>query len=431
MDEKLKRGIGVFGLATAVVNMTIGAGIFVLPALAAENLGAAAILCFVICGFAMFLIALCFAEIGSKVTTSGGVYTYIEKAFGPFAGFLSNYMFVFGCCVLSDAAIANALSSTLTHFFPYLATDWIRIMFFIVLFSGLAFINIRGVQHGLRFVMFTAFAKLIPLILIIGFGLGQISYDNLKWAEIPTMQNIGAGTLILFFTFLGVEGTVSNGGEFKNPSKTVPMGIISGLTFIILIYIAIQTVSQGILGDELQNFKDAPVTEVATRLFGSVGITIVVLGIAVSMLGGLGGSMLSIPRLAFAGAKNGIYPHLMSNVHPDFKTPYWAIIVYASFGCILAIVGGLKQLVILSSATALFIYLGVVFSTIKLRYQKNESSEKTFVTPGGLLVPILACIIILWILSNLSKEEFIGILVFISILSVAYYIMQKIKKKII
>src|SRR5579871_2326454 len=98
MQENLKRDIGTFALACTVVNLMVGTGIFVLPALAAEKLGAAAIICFFICGFLIFLIALCFAEVGSKVTVSGGTYTYIELAFGPFTGFLANNLFWFGSC---------------------------------------------------------------------------------------------------------------------------------------------------------------------------------------------------------------------------------------------------------------------------------------------------------------------------------------------
>ncbi|HNF44366.1 MAG TPA: amino acid permease, partial [Ferruginibacter sp.] len=78
MQENLKKEIGTFGLAAAVVNIMVGSGIFVLPALVAEHLGAAAIVCFFICGILIFLIALCFAEVGSKVSVSGGTYTYIE-----------------------------------------------------------------------------------------------------------------------------------------------------------------------------------------------------------------------------------------------------------------------------------------------------------------------------------------------------------------
>lgn len=115
MKEQLKRSIGVFGLAAAVINMTIGTGIFVLPALAAEEMGNAAIFAFLVCGFLIFLIALCFAETGSRFSISGGAYTYIEFAFGKYAGFLANIIFVTSC-VLADAASARAVAKTLSFF---------------------------------------------------------------------------------------------------------------------------------------------------------------------------------------------------------------------------------------------------------------------------------------------------------------------------
>ncbi|HXR81782.1 MAG TPA: amino acid permease, partial [Saprospiraceae bacterium] len=135
-QESLKREIGVRALSLSIVNITVGTGIFVLPALVAENLGSAAILAYLVCGVLMFLIALCFAEVGSKVTTSGGTYAYIEKAFGPFAGFLANNIFWFGSCVISDAAVANALADTLKYFLPVLGNTYIRALFFMLLFGG-------------------------------------------------------------------------------------------------------------------------------------------------------------------------------------------------------------------------------------------------------------------------------------------------------
>lgn len=97
--EKLKREIGVLTLSLAIINMTIGTGIFIIPAIISENLGAAAIVAYIVCGVLMFLIALCFAEVGSKVTSNGGTYTYIETAFGPFPGFIANNLFWFGTAI--------------------------------------------------------------------------------------------------------------------------------------------------------------------------------------------------------------------------------------------------------------------------------------------------------------------------------------------
>ena len=116
MQENLKRTIGVFGLACAVINITVGTGIFVLPALVAENLGAAAIVCFFICGLLIFLIALCFAEVGSKVTGSGGTYTYIETAFGkiPSLAPANNTLGMASIAPLNEPSMAIAVPATIS-----------------------------------------------------------------------------------------------------------------------------------------------------------------------------------------------------------------------------------------------------------------------------------------------------------------------------
>ena len=142
--EQLKREIGVRSLMLAIVNITVGSGIFVIPAIIAAELGAAAILAYFVCGALIFLIGLCFAEVGSKTTASGGVYHYIESAFGPFAGFLANNIFWMGGCIVSDAAVANALADTLKYFIPFLQDELYRGMFMFFIFGLLALLNIRN-----------------------------------------------------------------------------------------------------------------------------------------------------------------------------------------------------------------------------------------------------------------------------------------------
>ena len=79
---KLKREVGVLGLSANIVNIIIGGGIFVLPAIIAASLGAASIAAYLFCGFVMLLVMGCFAELGSVFTGSGGSYEYIASSFG-------------------------------------------------------------------------------------------------------------------------------------------------------------------------------------------------------------------------------------------------------------------------------------------------------------------------------------------------------------
>ena len=120
-DEGLLRVIGTGALGINVVNMVVGAGIFVLPGLVAVELGPVTVA----------LVFLCFAEIGSRVTRSGGAYSYVEEAFGPFAGFIASTLFWFGFSGLADAAITVIMVDSLAVLFPVLEETIPRSLFIV------------------------------------------------------------------------------------------------------------------------------------------------------------------------------------------------------------------------------------------------------------------------------------------------------------
>jgi len=117
---ELRRVIGVRGLAAAIFNITVGAAIFVLPAHVAGQLGAAAPLAYLVCAVATALVALCFAEAGSRVPQSGGPYAYVEAALGPYVGYLCGVLLWLGI-PLAMAAVATVFRDALAGLFPALA----------------------------------------------------------------------------------------------------------------------------------------------------------------------------------------------------------------------------------------------------------------------------------------------------------------------
>lgn len=427
-SENLKREIGARSLAIACVNIMVGSGIFVLPALVAEELGAAAILAYICCGILVFLVALCFAELGSQTTSSGGSYTYIKDAFGPYAGFLASNLYLLGS-MASDAAIANALTDTLQVFVPSLRVDQYRLLFQFIIFGGLAWLNISSVKNGVRFVLFTGVGKIIPLVVLVIFSISQVQSENLSWAVQPNSTNIGAASLLLCFAFLGLEVSLCNGGEIKNPRRTVPLGLLGALSFVLVLYIAIQLTSQGVLGNNLTANKEAPLAALANTVWGKPGMIIITAVTALSILGSLSGEILSMPRILFAAARNGFMPRPLASVHPRFATPHIAIWVYAGIGFILAASGSFKQLAIIASASLLLIYLGSVLAVIRLRKKQPRESIKGFRVPGGMTIPLLASVAIVWLLSHSSKTEVTGISIYIGILTVLYATIIFLKKR--
>jgi len=404
--------------------MVVGGGIFVLPGLVAEHLGSAAIIAYLMCSVAVSLVFLCFAEIGSRITRSGGAYAYIEEAFGPFTGFIASILFWFGWSVLSDAAITIAMVDLIAIAFPVLTKPFPRSIFIIGLLTCLAAVNVIGVRSGVKFFVFTTLAKLVPLLLLLMAGFFAISIDNLTISQWPSAQNIGVGTLILFFAFSGAESGLNASGEIKNPSKTVPRGMLFGLLGIFVLYMGLQTVAQGVLGTELANNTEAPLAAAATKVFGAWGAKMILVGGAISIFATVSGDILNAPRVIFASTLDRNLPKFLAKVHPQYKTPYMSIIFFAAVICGFALSGTFKPLAVVASGSILLIYAGVSLAVIRLRYRDGKPAGGNFRLPWGPVIPILSCLVIAWLLLQLTTEEAIGLASLISV-SVVFYVIRR------
>jgi amino acid transporter len=427
-EEGLKRRVGVLGLSANIVNIIIGSGIFVLPAIVASYMGASSIIAYLFCGLLMAMIMLCFAEAGSKVTNTGGPYTYIETAFGDYAGFIAGF-FAIGSNLFADAAVSNALVNVIGSAYPIFAEGLPRFVFLFILFYGMVYINVIGLKQGIGLVKFNTLMKLIPLLLLIVIGFKDVSISNLYFENMPSIKTLGETSLILFFAFQGCETGIIVGGEVINPKRTIPRAILISITTVVVVYVLIQTVSQGVMGTDLPGFKAAPLAETAKVVMGSFGYTLLIIGAVISMFGYMSGTILNSPRIVYALSRDNVIPiKALSKIHKSFATPYVAIIVYATIGFILAISGSFEQLAVIASSSMLILYLGVALSVIKLRKSKNDSYEG-FKIPGGWTIPLVAIVTILYFLSNLSTNEMAVTGIVISILSLIYFTMRFIRRK--
>ena len=218
-DEGLVRAIGPRALGLSIINLTVGGGIFVLPGLVAAQLGPAAILAYLACSVAVALVFLCFAEIGSRITRSGGAYAYIEDAFGPFAGFIASVLIWFGWSVLSDAAITVAMVETMAVALPTLAEPVPRGIVIVALCGFLAWVNVTGVRAGLRLLALNTVAKLVPLLLLVVVGLFAIDTDFLSITEWPSLSSLGAGDPRLVLRLCRSRGRIARQRRDHAPAE--------------------------------------------------------------------------------------------------------------------------------------------------------------------------------------------------------------------
>jgi len=426
-DEGLNRVIGVRSLTAMAVNITIGAGIFALPAVVAAQLGTSAFWAYAVCGILIAMVLLCFIEVGTKITTSGGAYAYVEEAFGPLAGFLTNSLYWMGFTIMTVAAIGNVLADNLATFIPALTEPLYRGLFLALVIGSLAAINVIGVKESSRFVVTVTLFKIIPLLLLIGVGVFFIETENFKSGNSFSMSRLGETSLILFFAFGGgAECLLSATGEIKDPRRTIPRGLLLGMGIVLFIYFFIQLVAQGVLGDALALQAATPLAAVAEKIVGRYGMLLMVATAAVSAFGTMSGDMLVSSRVPYAAARDGLLPTYLAKLHPKFNTPYRSIILYASIGFLLSISGGFRQLAILSSASLLIIYLGVIAATIRLRKVKSKDA---FTIPGGITIPVLAMIATIWFLSHLALHEIMAALIFLAFFTALYVVMKMLSAK--
>jgi amino acid transporter len=404
-EHGLVRGLGVPALTANIVNTTIGAGIFVLPALVATGLGAAAPLAFLVCAVAMGLFVTSFAMAGSRVSLTGGLYAYVEVAFGRYVGFLAGILFYL-TAVLSASGVVNVFATSVGILAPPLATGTGRFILILLVFSSLAVINIRGVRAGARAVGVVTLIKLVPLIIFVVAGVFFIRPAAMAWPGWPGSKALGESVLLLIFAFVGIEVALMPSGEVKQPSRTVPRAIYAALAITTLLYIMIQLVAQGVLGGDLSKHPNSPLAEAALQFLGNFGRVLMLAGATISAFGFVTSDILSSPRIIFAFGRDGVLPSWFAHIHPRFHTPDVAIVTYAAIAFMLSFSSTFQQLAVLANVAVLLLYLLCCLAALQLTRCDVRGDGPPFIFPGAKLIPVLAVFVIIWILAHATAKEF-------------------------
>ena len=346
-SSTLPRVIGVSGVSFAAFNCVVGAGIFGLPGLVAGVLGPAAICAYIACLVLIGLVALCLAEAGSRVSDAGGLYAYASSAFGPVVGGVAGALYLFANTIANTAALARFFMDTLAGVWPTLTEPMLNLVALVVLYGGLAFVNIRGTRAGNRLTIAFGILKFVPLALLVIVGAFSVDPANLTWTGLPAIDRIGDAALILFFAFQGIETGLSISGETRNPARTIPRAIPWPSAWSRCCTSSADR-EPGRAGRGAGQRK-SPLVDTASVVLGPWGAKLFVLLTLVSVGGYLVADMLSSPRIAYALGQSGRLPRVLGAVHPRFATPAVAIAFYATAVIAVAASGSFRQIAVFAS----------------------------------------------------------------------------------
>src|ERR1051326_3628083 len=241
IEHGLVRGLRRLDLVALVLNVIIGAGIFGLSSQAFALAGAYSVLAYLVCAVPILLIVLCFAEVSSRFSATGGLYLYAREAFGPVVGFEIGWL-AWLTRLTGFAALCNLFADYMGYFFSDLGSGMGRLVVIGGVVSGLTAANIAGLRAASWFSNILTVAKLVPLLLLIVAGFSFIDIHTYTQAPPPTYTAFSASVLLLVFAFTGFEMVGIPAGEARDPRRHLPFAFLAGAGAAVLLYISIQAV---------------------------------------------------------------------------------------------------------------------------------------------------------------------------------------------
>lgn len=419
----LNRSISRWAMVLLFINGVIGAGIFGLPSKAFKISGVYSIAALFICALAVFVIILCFAEVSSRFSKTGGPYLYALSSFGKLPAFLTGWLLLL-TRFITYAALINLLVTYLTVFSDWFSLPSSRIITILFITTILAFINHIGVKNSTHVNNFLTIAKLLPLLLFIIVGFLHIESANFEIKQTPGYSSFASTVLLLVFAFGGFESVLVNSGEVKNPRRNLPFALLLSTLVIVILYMLIQIVSIGTLPALAASEK--PLAEAAGLFMGKTGATLIALGALFSVTGTLNAIMLVGSRLPFAFSEEKQFPKFFSFIHPKFKTPTWSLLAFAVFSIIISISNTFLYAATISAITRVMIYGIVCIALLKLR-KRNATQTGYFKIRYGKLFAVAGIVISIWLLTSSKLYELrdVGIAVGIGLIIHWLFEMQK------
>jgi len=351
------RRLTLFDGIMVVAGGIIGAGIFQTPAVVAEHVDTPTLImaAWAIGGAIALIGALCFAELGARRPEAGGGYVYLREAFSPVFGFLYGWKLVF---ISSTGAIAalGIVFANYTIDVVGLANVWpTRMGIAVAAILFLSAINYFGIRFGSITQNIFTVLKLAVLAGLVGAGLwlgaGELTTAEAAsqsvWATSGTwgiIAAIGAALTPVLFSHGGWQHMNHIAAEIKQPNRNLPLSLLIGVGIVVGTYLLTNYAFLYALGVDGLAGNDAPATAAMEALVGDVGGKLIGLGVMISVFGILNLIIMAAPRVTQAMAEDDLLFEPFARLHPEYRTPMWALLFQAGWSILLLLSGTFGQL---------------------------------------------------------------------------------------
>jgi APA family basic amino acid/polyamine antiporter len=397
----LARRLGAWDLTMLVVGGVIGGGIFLTPASIARQLPDAAWILGVWIAGGILTIAggLVHSELGAMIPEAGGTYVYLREAYGGFSAFLYGWLACFVIESGSMAAVAVGLAEYLGVFFPRIgareilttigpvtvSTGQLVAISAVLLLSATHYI---GVREGVRIQGLFTLVILAAMAVISAGGIFAAAAGPRFSAPPIRLGVLGSVLVAVLWSYYGWNEALTAAGEVRNPQRNIPIGLLAGTGLVTLLYVGVNAAFLRVMPIAELASTARPAQLASARLFGPAA-TLLISGAIVAMaIGCTSASVVPGPRIAFALAKDRLFPAIFGRAHPRFRTPAFAITVQAAWTSILCLSGRYDQLYTYATFAVIVAYTATGLSLFIFR-KTRPAAPRPYRCWGYPVVPVL------------------------------------------
>lgn len=396
-SKGLKKELSFFTALTIVMGTVIGSGVFFKPeavyqATETAGLGLAAWLLgglITICG------GLTTAELSAAIPETGGMVVYLRRAYGPLVSYLLGWAqtvvyFPANIAALSIIFATQAINLTgLDSHYTILIAIAAAVLIIVT--------NLMGTQQAGRLQSVATVAKMVPLFVIIIFGLlyqGDVQFQLLpeNLAPTSTISKLGIGLVATLFAYDGWINVGAIAGEMKDPKKDLPKAIVAGLTAVMGIYILINLAYLQVMPAAALGATPTPAADVAHLIFGDAGGKLVTIGILISVFGTINGYTMTGIRVPYAMALNNELPfsNQLKKLNRQ-QVPANSAILLLLIAVIMIFTGQYNQLTDLL-IFVIWIFYTLVFVAVFILRKKEPDLVRPYKAPLYPIIPLIAII---------------------------------------
>jgi len=442
----LLRELGVGQASAIVVGTIIGSGIFLVPAEMMQAVGSARIvyLAWIVGGLLSLAGAITYAELGAMKPQAGGEYIYIRDAYGPLPAFLYAWTWFVVAKPGSIATIATGIVRILGTF-PALAffnQPAVRVpitinygqLVAIAAAILITWLNYIGVKKAGEFQLVFTVLKVIMIagVAVVGFTAASGTWHNFSTSFPGATGGIAgfmAALVAALWAYDGWNDLNMVSGEIKHPERTIPIALIAGVAIVAVLYMLNNAAVQYVLPASQIAVTPRPSSEATAIAVGVWGAAIVSLGMALSMLVTLNGTIMSGARIPYAMARDGYFFKAMGDVHPRFHTPDVALLVQLLLSIVLLLFAGSFRELFSLTIFAEWLFYMIAASTVFVLRRKEPNAPRPYKTWGYPVVPavfvLVAAVLLYFTFTQNLRNSIYGCILILSGIPVFAYFARK------